>query len=128
MTRLHLALITSAFLVLGAATMCAETTTILIDKDNGGEYGYGSVNEYHQESANGSFHSLNCCDPGFMRCEWHIRPTIHLIGYAETRIEAGELSGTKSSVHMGMAVTVTWEGTDLSNCKITETQEATILH
>lgn len=129
MKRLHAAFLTlNAILVLGAATVSAKTETILIDKDNGGEYGYSSVNEYHRETADGSFHNLSCCDPGFMRCDWHTRPVTYLIEHAETRIEAGEYSGTRSLLRLGTLITVTWEGTSLNNCKITETQETTILN
>lgn len=111
-----------------ATNAAAETRTILVDKQDGGEWGYNSVSEYHEQWAGGSFHSLTCCDPGSSGCDWRIRPTIMLIPYAESRIDAGELSGTYSIVHMGTIYNVAWEAADARNCKITERQETTVLN
>ena len=101
----------------------AKTKTITITQINGdGTNGWNRVTERHQESADGSTHSLTCSDPGNAMCQWTVGPRVLLVGYAEQQIAAGTLTGTHTTVQEGIVYFVEWEGTDINNYQIVETQ------
>lgn len=102
-----------------------KSKTIVIEKIDGNESNlWGSVTEYHEETADGGgHHRLRCSNPGNTLCYWTMAPRTMLVEYAEREIAAGNLSGTYSTVRQSITYHVEWSATDINNYLITETQQ-----
>ncbi len=114
----------TAFMVFAVVTAHAERWTVT--KVNGGTDGYSIVKSETNDPIIGeTTHTLACQNPGHESCIWPLvssggHPV--LIGYAESAIQNGQLSGQYSANINGVDAHVEWTATDVFNAQIVETQ------
>lgn len=97
---------------------------IYIRESGGGPNGYAEKIESHDPGWFWDEHHLTCLNPGNTPCNWTIKPSGSIIGWAKDSVTAGNLADTIMYTHPnGNVSTLSWEGTDENNYEANELLE-----